>query len=59
MVGPPDLGDPVVGAASGGALFALAMAILVWPFVRRLVLARRQRAIELRIASGHGADDRK
>lgn len=51
--------DRTLGEASGAALFILAVAILCWPLARRLLEARRQRAQELRIASGLGAEQRK
>jgi hypothetical protein len=43
-----------VGILAGAALFALAMAILLWPMVRKLAEARRQRVRETRIALGLG-----
>jgi hypothetical protein len=40
-------GSATLGAASGIALFALALGIMVWPLAKRLLDAHRQRAREL------------
>jgi hypothetical protein len=47
------LGVPV-GILAGAGLFALAMAILLWPMLRKIAEARRLRAQEMRIVLGQG-----